>query len=230
MTPETSLKLDTARSEKPMLFSGAMVRASLAGTKTQTRRVMKPQPPAWAHHASFNENGWGVTAEERKNDWCINDEASFQSFLAKCPYGKVGDQIWVKETFAVQCAEGVSAIPWYRADYQGDSECDPPAAGVKWKPSIFMPRKASRITLEIVSVRVERLQEITAEDAIAEGLERSVGGDRFKNYSFCKNFGPVGPASFEDPVDSYWSLWESINGNGSWDKNPYVWVIEFKKL
>lgn len=124
-----------------------------------------------------------------------------------CPYGQPGDRLWVRETFFPM--PHLNAKSYFRAT--------DPLVGVKWKPSIFMPRWASRITLEIVSVRVERLQEIAEEDAIKEGvaikpdaeIAARVAGDTAGRME-------------------YWSLWERINGKGSWDENPWVFVIEFK--
>lgn len=203
--------------ETPLLFKAAMVRAILDGNKTQTRRVVKLPV--------IDRNGTGCEIGGTEINSCLAQG------MELCPFGQVGERIWVKETFAVQCAEGVSAVPWYRADYQGDSECDPPAAGVKWKPSIFMPRKASRITLEIVSVRVERLQEISEADAKAEGVTCPERGEVCSGFipPISTAHEPEECACIDGYVPLYKTLWESINGAGSWEKNPFVWVIEFKK-
>jgi hypothetical protein len=131
----------------------------------------------------------------------------------------------VKETFAPH-PEFPGYIYLYRADrggdYQGAAQGD-----FKWKPSIFMPRVASRLTLEITGIRVERLRDISEGDAKAEGI------NRISNIGPCRAFGwqdyGIGPGLF-NPIDSYKSLWESINGKDSWNKNPYVWVITFKKI
>jgi hypothetical protein len=172
--------------ERPILFKSDMVRALLDGRKTQTRRICK-EPVV---------DGGTATG---------------------CKFGTVGDHLWIKETF---CRPEYASGPIYRADIPGpesnariyeDEDC---TCEVKWKPSIFMPRCASRITLEITGVRVERLQDISEDDAIAEG----VNGDE------CQDF--------DQPLPSmcYQALWESINGSGSWQANPYVWVITFKKV
>ena len=121
-----------------------------------------------------------------------------------CPYGKRGDKLWVREIWA-KMQSGVVA---YRADINGEEK-------LKWKPSIYMPRAASRITLQITDVRVERLQDISEADAIAEGCVAEEG-DEEDGFLFKAS-------------DQYALLWEEINGEGSWDKNPWVWVIEFKK-
>lgn len=162
-----------------------------------------------------------------------------------CPYGKPGDRLWVRETHALK-----EVAPHGYAEclihYQAGGEpllCGPASDDMprlpteaerpvvmqpsRWRPSIHMPRWASRITLEIVSVRIERLQDITEVDAIAEGIERDAA--EFKNYLHEHDefpwLGGVGAAKL-----SYRSLWDSINGPGSWSDNPWVWVIEFKRV
>lgn len=221
--------------ERPILFSAPMVRALLNGTKTQTRRVMKTQPepldpnkPDGYYHCDFR----GGNVRSRKAN-------GFPAFIEHCPYGQLCDRLWVRETWMPRAA-GSAAL--YRADYD-----DAQASGLAgmysdrgWRPSIHMPRWASRILLEIVSVRVERLQEITNDDARAEGPE----------YAHPHRHGTEGlewePHPGEIVRDSYaarhntgWNdcwicayrqIWESINGPGSWDANPWVWVIEFKRV
>jgi hypothetical protein len=162
-----------------------MVRALLDGSKTQTRRVVKPQPDCIKAGKPYTTAGLSSTP-------------------IACPFGQVGDQLWVRETFC-DATDGLHGRVLYRAT--GDTAC-------KWKPSIFMPRAASRITLEITSVRVERLQNISEADALAEGVE------------------PLSDpgAVFAPAKSAYCDLWESINGKGSWFSNPLVWVIEFTKM
>ena len=177
--------------ERPILFSAPMVRALLAGTKTQTRRVIKPR-----HLAFFNQD-----AAAMLNDW--NERP--------LPYGQPGDRLWVRETFGFS---GSGYIPdiHFRA-----TNPEAPILG-RWHPSIHMRRIDSRITLEITSVRVERLQEISADDARAEGCPDK----------------PV-PGAEQASVDLlaklwYHDLWEQINGPASWDANPWVWAIEFRRV
>ena len=166
--------------ELPILFSGPMVRAIIAGRKTQTRRIIKPQP---------QPNGKRL--ERGVSPWVC------------------GDHLWVRETFSIPFK---GALQWvYRADGA--------APFGKWKPSIFMPRAFSRLTLEIISVRVERLQQISGADAVAEGINCE---EPFK-VPYCGEY--VATAKLR-----YRHLWESINGAGSWAENPWVWVIGFKKL
>lgn len=211
------------RNEKPILFSGEMVKAILDGRKTQTRRIIKPQPGAqFDFVACPNWDFW----------WSNGDDDSPQSIHISSPHGIPGDRLWVKETFYQ--GDGIA----YRAD--GEMPEKARTAGCKWKPSIFMPRKASRITLEITNVRVERLQDISEEDAKAEGIEQvadpfNEGGIYWRNYIYHLNT-PRGDKTggvicgFKDPRKSYRSLWDSINGLGSWEKSPWIWAITFKRV
>lgn len=186
--------------ERPILFSAPMVRAILEGRKTMTRRVVKNKCAlSWLLPTGFTP------------EFVTNSENHL------CPYGQVGDRLWVRETFG-QCDRVVPHVI-YRAD--GES----PNPDFKWKPSIFMPRKYSRITLEMTNVRVERLQDISEEDAKAEGIEQIDG--LWKNYL---PEGILGWISIDDPRESFRTLWTSINGPESWNANPWVWVVEFKRL
>lgn len=188
--------------ERPILFSGSMVRALLAGTKTQTRRIVKvPKRMEGYSHPS----------------------AAGVDF--SCPYGWRADRLWVRETWGIGYPDedgGYFAIPWTGADPQKDGKvfyrADFSETDVQrpWKPSIHMSRWASRITLWITDVRVERLNGISAADARAEGIQIPAPAST--------------PAEFDhDCVVAYRKLWESINGPGSWGANPFVWVIEFKR-
>ncbi len=216
--------MTVAKKERPILFSGPMVRAILEERKTQTRRVVK-----------------GRVALEWLAPGMFSPEFVANSKNHLCPYGQPGDRLWVRETFTLETNRGLSdesvypppfndgrpvrrfpengesglywQQPHYRATdptpdlmyedyYTEDPNC-------KWTPSIHMPRWASRILLEVTGVSVERLQEISEDDAFAEGIS---GGDWLG-----------------DPVGTYRSLWESINGSGSWESNPWVWVVEFRR-
>jgi hypothetical protein len=195
-------------SEKPILFSGAMVRAILEGGKSQTRRVVKNARGANSLYAGEHDGLWVV---ERFGDAA--------STMIKCPYGKPGDILYVREAVRLCGADDVGAPlaqppVWYKAD----GECD-----VRLYPhprsSMFMPRWASRITLEIVEVRVQRLQDISEEDARAEGVGPLRADGRMLYGAY--------PAS-----DEFADLWDSINmkrGFG-WNVNPFVWVIAFKRV
>ena len=177
--------------ERPILFSAPMVRALLAGTKTQTRRT--------CNHPGLKDLSYIVNCGD---GWWGDEEGDFQ---ARCPYGQPGDRLWVRETFCDDWLADAGGVA-YRADGGMDAEMFD--AGCTWRPSIHMPRSLSRITLEVTGVRVERLQDISEADAIAEGT----------------------PFPFGGWVGGYQKLWESINGPGSWDLNPWVWVVEFKRV
>lgn len=219
---------------KPILFSGPMVRAILEGRKSKTRRIMKPQPSELFHpskceryYPSITDKN-GECAPGREIFGCYDINGEDEGY--KCKW-EPGDHLWVRETWAPHDAEAIeskdSSMIYYRADDYTKHQSDGP-----WKPSIFMPRWASRITLEITNIRVERLQEISGADAVAEGIYQFTGGSlagmQEVNTWDGRNY-------FYDPetraeVTEYWGLWESINGPGSWEANPYVWVIEFKRL
>lgn len=207
--------------ERPILFSAPMVRAILAGTKTQTRRAVKPQPTHF--------NPVGVPRRARPD--------APSSDVIRCPYGQPGDRLWVREAFmhepADYCWEASVSIPCrpaetvYRADHDGDTR------GAGWKPSIHMPRALSRITLEITGVRVERLQDISDTDCIAEGIERPE--DMSKEAVEAMDIWPIGAErecfnALNQPVHQYRRLWERINGPVSWAANPWVWAIEFRRV
>lgn len=229
--------------ERPIIFSGPMVRAILDGRKTQTRRIMRPQPIEvgdeikfqWAtfygesHVHTWDENGDGG------QNWNVGDypqEDRFAEALKRtphknpCPYGAPGDRLWVRESWAAgACSEGLKPLElypgfhlrdngglWYRADNAAPPS--PITDRGKWRQSIHMPRWASRITLEVTDVRVERLQDISNEDAVAEGARIPVG-----------EYG--GQATFSDRK-AFCNIWNSIKGPDAWDKNPWVWAISFK--
>lgn len=234
--------------ERPILFSGAMVRAILSGRKTQTRRVVKPIGPltllmktfvaehqiTMRHAMRLRMQGHDLWLQHLKKG-VLGDLPSHRRALelCGCPYGQTGDRLWVKETHFEsrkwRHAPVFAAAPdfIYRADYEYREELSSVIGCHHWRPSIFMKREASRVTLEILSVRVERLQDISEADALAEGIERDAG--EFKNYNVKDKAFPwlagVGAA-----VLSYKTLWESINGAGSWKANPWVWVVEFKRI
>lgn len=209
--------------ERPILFSGEMVKAILNDTKTMTRRV----------------NSIG--------EYYISDK--------KCPYGVVGDRLWVRETWGdldyyqgnvaihvLKDSNGVEHDIVYSAECQGYFEWTDEVGfpeyrkdgteASRWRPSIFMPRWASRITLEITDIKVEQLQDITEEDAIAEGIHLCAGIDE-EGYTHGYHWGPVSDTEllFNSATSAYRKLWDSINGkkpDKAWDDNPWVWVISFK--
>ncbi|CAI8704707.1 hypothetical protein [Kosakonia quasisacchari] len=213
-----------------MFFNDEMVRAILDGRKTQTRRIMKVQPES---------NQFGllrISDSTKRNDigkyhWAESNATGThaRSKLFSCPFGYVGDRIWVRETFSCIGNEDGHPVDAHgnlcsrknaQRIYRASAIHKPKNYGLwtsqdgfdfegPWTPSIHMPRWASRITLEITGVRVERLNEISEEDASAEGISGSVA---------------------RDVVAAYASLWQSIYGEESWQANPWVWVIEFKRI
>jgi len=195
------------KKERPILFSGPMVRAILENRKTQTRRVVKC--PIW------------MTKEVDMLNPASPHHYGDVSTIKPCPYGQPGDHLWVRESWNVsglaflrKPRETAFAAPsaWkYQATDDGSWQRG-------WRPSIHMPRWASRILLEIVSVRVERLQDISEEDALAEGVDfHCTDPTCLICHGFCG-------------IQCYRELWEKINGTGSWDANPWVWVVEFKRI
>ena len=197
----------TTNNFKPILFSTEMVQAILAGRKTQTRRVIKIKS------TPFSEN---FTEAEWKNH--LNRAG------AKLLYGgfKKGDILWVRETY------GTTAIGnMYKASVCSP-DVDKPLSG--WKPSIFMPKEAARIFLKVTNVRVEKLQDISENDAIAEGVDM-LGETKQYNWKYYKNYNKSQDYTFMSPIDSFESLWQSINAKKHpWESNPWVWVYEFERI
>lgn len=239
--------------ERPILFSSAMIRALLDGRKTQTRRLMVPQPPdGW-----FGESPDEVREASEFGPGC----GTPRWLIVRCPYGAPGDRLWVRETWNTfdpgkDCpvpiaperwgkrapwtgCEGDRKIEW-TAVYRADGELEHPTDGpARWKPSIFMPRWASRITLEITEVRVQRLQEISEDDARAEGCRGARGA-----------IGQMIPGPPTTAREDFERLWDSINGSrrrrvwddateerrtvidtsARWEANPWVWALTFRRL
>jgi hypothetical protein len=210
--------------ERPIIFSGEMVRAILEGRKTQTRRVIKPQPYALIDDWPYVDNPIEVVDEKTHRTKKVFSDEHMRRFVKRvaCPYGQVGDRLWVRETWApgVWLNQYDDLDPGYRASWaqmaRNTNFMEP-----RWRPSIHMPRWASRITLEVVGVRVERVQEISYADALAEGVWRP------------------GPYADPDQVDreydardQYSHLWDEINARRgySWASNPLVWVVEFRRV
>jgi hypothetical protein len=197
--------------ERPILFSGEMIVAILEGRKTQTRRIIK--------HPEY----MGCLTGDCQHKKQIDCTTAITIWAATgSPYGTEMDHLWVRETFKINPFNQIV----YRADEPTNraAKCD--HAFGPWKPAIFMPRKASRITLEITCVRVEKLDTISEEDAEAEGVEH----DGIVGY-YCEE-----PTHESEGIHrcnwryGYKMLWESINGKGSWDRNDWVFVIEFKRI
>ena len=207
--------------ERPILFSAPMVRAILDGRKTQTRRIVSPQP-------TLDERGllwwnWSKNAGSASID---RPGQPSEEWLARCPHGQSGDRLWVRESFWGCDTPGYGDQPcvvyddeWHGKEYR-PTEIRPWARKFGRIPSIHMPRDCSRILLEITGVRVERLNDCSEADAITEGIERD--GDGWLSYA--------GGSCVGFPTTSYASLWDSINGAGAWETNPWVWVVEFRRV
>lgn len=214
---------------RPMLFSTPMVQAILERRKTQTRRIMKHQPPLGNYKFGINVTGTRCK-ENGLFHWIgIDEEIEYKVTDSNQPYFKcpfnIGDIIWVRETFYELTADVLKGKYFYKADLEKMGWT------FKWKPSLFMPKKACRLFLEITDIRIERLNEISESDAIEEGI-KSVGKDiefcgTFYLGSYFENYSKEG-YSFLKPVESFRTLWEKINGIGSWQTNPFVWVYDFK--
>jgi hypothetical protein len=212
--------------EHPILFSGSMVSAILDGRKTVTRRPIKPSMRGFDVSFELHQQEDGSWRPMHTFDEsCIDDQGTEHPVI--CPYGKPGDRLWVRETWYCDHFE-VMRGPYlkpadldvtearsdgtlvYAADGLTPYEADQPA----WKPSIHMPRWASRILLEVTDVRVEQLQAISIGQICKEGLARSI-------YEFI----PVTTA-----FDAFAEVWDAINGPGAWEANPWVWAVEFKRV
>lgn len=225
----------TAVKERPILFSADMVRAILDGRKTQTRRVVKPQPtspPVMARWMSANPSLDGELIPFIDRAHCIwpseNIDEQTQScpdHYAVCPYGMPGDRLWVREAFGDRADyAAIGKAMTNRFYYAADGK----KSGWKYKPSIHMPRRASRITLEIEDVRVERLQDISEVDARAEGITVMPLQDASDPSAWWES--APGKNQGRSPEAAYKALWESINGPDSWAANQWVWAITFKRL
>jgi hypothetical protein len=206
---------EKVKNEHPILFSGPMVRAIREGRKTQTRRILKK--------ALFPGGEWaGAVYPAREQGWIAwspGKDAGLAEFTKKaykegfpCPYGEPGDRLWVRETWVKNFGQLL-----YRADCHPDSF----EYGAKgWKPSIFMPRVLSRITLDVVDVRAERLQDISDADILAEGITV----DRVAEWT------NTPWSSMPTLQDAFRVLWNTINPKHPWESNPYVWVVSFREV
>lgn len=224
------MSTDTAIKERGILFSGGMVRAILDGRKVQTRRVVKPQPILVGDRTwTWPDDGRGSKASWWKE---INPEDCMTRF---CPY-QSGQHLWVRETWAPNTVLPLSDRPHGDAIYRADG-----VYSAQWKPSIHMPRWASRITLEVVSVRIERLQSITEEDAIAEGVQIPINNHGYPVVRVSGRYPPCnyGLDRHHCQSTAMWyrshfaSLWDSINAERpgcAWKDNPFVWCISFRRI
>lgn len=190
--------------ERPIIFTPENAQKCHVGSKTQTRRTMKPQPSWVREQVMFWQDMVGMIRSH------------------KCPYGVVGDRLWVREAYCVTTGDAGTHGLLYRG------QCvEFPSLKPIWKPSIHMPRWACRTVLEITEIRVQRLQDISEEDAKAEGIEYHNGlGVGHSGYRHISSHGYV----YGTATEAYRVLWESINGEGSCEENPWVWALTFKRI
>nr|WP_314367635.1 hypothetical protein [uncultured Acinetobacter sp.] len=206
--------------ERPILFNTPMVQAILSGQKTQTRRIVNKAPTTEINHRLIAlDNGWNWQVDQQGIVPTMHREIDNPMV---CPFGQIGDRLWVRETFRLYDLDGCphadfpcgcprNGTPLYKASHDcGDGE--------KWKPSIHMPRSACRLILEITKIRVERLNDISSEDAKAEGFDYSTHPSAIQmGYA-------IGAKT------NFRVTWEQIYGQNEWNKNPWVWVVEFKVI
>lgn len=237
--------------ERPILFNAPMVIAILDGRKTHTRRLVKISKERGEWEAS-TIGGAGVKhpdGTQAVEQACIRNTTTGK--VITCPHGIMGDRLWVRETWQGPLFYGEIPEDWNSDKYKTPEYCHYKASGdscdfidaddnfvERWSPSIHMPRWASRILLEVTNVRVERLQDISKEDAISEGFKAITKDGKTIKYGVPDADGYPGNDDIGwdwcdwdvNPVIAYKRLYESINGTGSWDMNPWVWVIEFKVI
>jgi hypothetical protein len=241
--------------ELPILFSGPLVRAILSGAKTQTRRLVKPQP---APNSPYDGGtSWVFRPKEGVHIpvGTVGHLTVAEKMGLRCPYGVPGDRLWVRETWGqATSTDGFGCVAYAAGGparvmlCEDHGEGDPYAlAGeatgliappAKWRPSIHMPRWASRITLEVTDVRVERLQAITEEDARAEGLSEWSKDGRLTKYGMADRDGLPGTDNTgwpwdqwdKDPRVAFARLWDRVYAAAPWHQDPWVWVVSFKPV
>ena len=252
--------------ERPILMSAPMVRALLDGRKTQTRRALKPQPKPYGTFADHTI--WRFAPDKQTSIEASANVAPLM-WLPFCPFGTIGDQLWVRESFSALRIQGTGvSCKVAEADYvvfadrgqkyRSDGAYFPPLkeylpganANRKYSPSIHLPRWASRLTLKITDVRVERLNDISVEDAIVEGVEfRIPPGALTQNIEFPPDFATRTKAQQDAWIEgqaratyfarchananalrAFEALWKEINGPDSWQENPWVWAVSFEVI
>lgn len=209
----------------PILLSTQMVQARLDGRKNMTRRtkgleIINKLPDNWEYVGKTPEHDvpYPINRGIIGNPWYqwTKSIGKSETFIAQCPYGQIGDVLWVRESF---CKDINNNYVFKTMFGVSDS--------FKWKPSIYMPKAACRLFFEITDIRVERLQDISENDAISEGIEVLDGHSNYKNYLYGDG---MNYTYVKTPKLSFCTLWKSINGEESWEANPWVWVIEFKEI
>jgi hypothetical protein len=230
----------TAVKERPIIFSAPMVRAILDGRKTQTRRIVKPQPEPKEHEPG--KHWWRSAAAQMMVDvegFLIGDDETVPGCF--CPYGNIGDRLWVRETVCIldrdhwwdstEPKDHLYSLNTprrngcaYRSETDSDGESIRKGYGYKWTPAIHMPRWASRLTLELTEVRVQRVQDIGHDGRRAAGvMAEGITPEQIAIEQ--KWFHPD-----DAPAIAFSRLWESVNGKGSWSRNDWVWAITFRRV
>lgn len=226
--------------ETPTLFTGEMVRAILDGRKAQTRRMIKSPSRKHDHFTlvDYGDGLWPYLSDDGESS--ITDDGNETAI--ECPYGKPGDRLWVRETWAIGVSTGNS---WHSENGRIKSIAEPQryarryaADGTegfygKWRPSIFMPKWACRLWLELTDVRVERLQEVTEADAIAEGVKvcpNMNGREGTTGYVWPGSPYDLSGLCHSSAITAFSQGFESINGADSWAANPWVWVLTFRRV
>jgi hypothetical protein len=230
---------------RPILFSAPMIRALLDGRKTQTRRILKQ-----AHDTAGKDTAWAVCPAKESGwiAWFGQPRKAVEQFTKEayghgfpCPYGHPGDLLWVRESFGYYCSFMGDVLPnapiLYRADQDSCGQYPVVLPGEKditlvndrepWKPSIHMPRLVSRLTLEITDVRVERLQDISEADAMAEGIDIPLPdkyGCPYRSPKHSDGKHRIG----DNAYTMYRDLWNDIHGKDAWQQNPWIWALTFK--
>lgn len=234
--------------ERPILFSGREVRAVLSGQKAQARRIVKPQP---AHSCRYEMNGAGDKAlhladgprggaSHVRKTLYVPVKATSADHRLPCPFGAPGDHLWCRETFALEhLGEDGERVVWkadraalWLSDGEKPHYLESDYKPARWTPAVQMPRRLSRIMLEVTGVRVQRLQDISEEDAKAEGLKVTGPTVNQAGEVIDDRPGYLGYGSlWHDPRRAFEAIWDSINGKSApWSSNPWVWVLEFKRV
>jgi hypothetical protein len=226
--------------EHPIIFSGWSIRRILATEKTQTRRIVKPQPPSDVRSVMWDDMGgdWIGTVGSRNDPIRWNE---------KCPYGRPGDVLWVREAFRLPAHSDDNETPSEYANRGGNLVCweatgessfgEPGCGWGRKRPSIHMPRELCRLRLRVEGVRVERLHEINYEDVVAEGLESHVSKKRYGQkrsvkypWTLMEDVEPDTGRSVQSYDYAFRKLWNHIHGTDAWEENPFVWIVEFSTI
>lgn len=212
--------------EHGLIFKGALIPPLIDGTKTLTRRMLKLQPK------QYSDNSWFWQNKKFDAGYCHTSKSRMMGFMLEHGEYQIGDRIWVRETFGYEI-RNIGGTPHEKFVYRASKpeavrcyDCNGNELPMKWTPSIHMPRRASRIEREIINVRVEQLQDITDRDAIREGF-KAIEGAKWQTFEEAEAGLPMHDHTARDAFEGFW---RTQYGDQSWDQNPWVYVIEFKKV